>query len=294
MRFRSLLIVILALAALGGCTNQKPEPRKFGIGFNLGDYSSNSEFEGIESQQDSGINRDELFVNPYVSLKIQLDETLINNNVYTTYNIDWNLVEENDVAPKLTRTSYSGLARENLTTDGNLPDYEIKKSDTGIEAFADRYPEYATKISAALKPALSADYQIGVITFGRLWGAFFLPSGEHRLFSIGLGPNITYSEGWYEINLCDPYFLLATLNVSQYGKGECRNKTNLTTQRISNFGLGAHGQFILYSYIGKKYEINILGLERYYTYPIIEGQAPKHDPVIQFFNTRIASFVYSF
>ena len=292
MKLRSLLIAILALAALGGCTNQKPEPRKFGIGLKASFYSPDSKFEGIESKSESSINQRNTSIEYSQPIKIQLSETLINDYAYVTNNLDWFLLNENDMPPALRGKRYSELAEENKTIGGYLPDYELKKSDTGIEAFAEEYPEYASKINATSQPALSAEYSIGTVSFGRLWGVFLLSSSRHRWTTFGLGPTISYTEGIYSINVCNPYLLYG--GDTLYRKGECKNKTNLTTQKISNLGLGYHAQVILYSYIGEKFEINVIDTVKYWNYPIVENRTPKHDPEISFLANQIVSVIYTF
>ena len=282
----------------GGCTTQKPEPRKFGIGLKVSFYKPNSKFEGIEKQSQSRINETSNAYGEYSQpVKIQLSETLINDYAYVTNNLEWFLLNENDMPPQLRGKSYGELADEhrimgNKLIGGTLPDYELKKSDTGIEEFAEKYPEYASKINAISQPALSADYSIGTVSFGRLWGVFLLSSSRHRWTTFGLGPTMTYTEGYYSINVCNPYLLYG--GYSRYRKGECKNKTNLITLNLSNLGLGYHWHVVFYSYIGEKFEINFVDLVGFQNYPLVENRTLKHNPEIFFQTTQLASVIYTF
>ena len=272
MRFRSLLLTMSLLIIFSGYTHAN-EPRKFGIGFRYGDYSDISNFHDGEgnwlyigdggeqfiAHSQSGAN-DGVFSgkNLRFPLFLQLDENIFLNNYFSSnfISIDRYLIDN----------SYpEGPNYEELIDSNEFgSEIQISSKQTNISSFYSKFPQYQNKIDISSEPSLSADYEYTHITFGKAIGLFLPISERHRLTSLGIGAGIGYVEGYYDVNLCDP-FIIIKVNKDDEAVRKCKNKSNLFSKHVSNFGLSAYIQIILYSYIGQTFELNFFRADAFNT-----------------------------
>ena len=261
----------------------KPNPRKSGIGFRLGYTLNNSEFRNDNAsfvRSDISVNGD---IGERFPLFYQSDEELTNNYAYSLWYIDFSSNESIDIPPSLDNAAYI-----DLISNSNGGSVILKSNKTYINEFSSTYPQYSSLIEKASEPSLSIDTKLNTITFGRAWGVFLPISEKHRIYSLGLGLGLSYSEGYNAMNLCDPYIItteeihppnLLILSTQKFRRGLCQNKYNLYHQNISNFGLSGYLQFKFYQYVEENYELVILEIDGYAAVPIFLSLNSENEPL---------------
>ncbi|MBT6726191.1 MAG: hypothetical protein HOA75_05445 [Deltaproteobacteria bacterium] len=258
MRSRHLptIFLLLVIFAIASCSS-KPKPRANAIGVRLGVAYPTASFASNDlslAASDDAVNNSATLRQPFV---IQFAESL-EGHVYSQWVLDFAEVNLNDIPPALEINNDNETYRS--LTNKNPNEFMIKRSQTFIDKFLIRYPRLEEEINSRSEPSLSADVDLGIISFGKLWGIFGTSSEANRWFSIGGGPLLQYTYGKYEINVCGPYTIKGDkhLGLGQYTRvGECTNKGELATKHLSEFGFGVLAHIKLYSYIGDNFEINI-------------------------------------
>ena len=76
------------------------------------------------------------------------------------------------------------------------------------------------------------------------------------------GVGLTYLNGGYSVNLCDPFRIaLEKVDLTLGGsskQGFCQNKQELANFQISEFRASGNAKLIVYSYVGENFEFNAI------------------------------------
>lgn len=271
MRFRYLSITLILLLII--CQKSyATKPKQMGIGIRAGVYNDVTRFQDDDDVEyitsdldDDGDEQPSRF-----PLFIQFEEDLLYSWVNTTWYVDINLSTKSDMSPALVKgLNYDDLMEWNKDSSGNDQSFSINSAETKIDYFIFKYPQFSNLINSISNPSLSADYNLATITAGKMWG-IFIPIGNHnRIFSFSLGWGIAYYYGNYQINICNPYF------VENKGNGLCKNKTEIYSAHVSNFGLSGTYDLALYTYVGETFEITVGNASQVASYPILEKNYNK-------------------
>jgi hypothetical protein len=276
MKFKSLLLFLLLLLVFCGYAYAETKPRKFGLYFRNGvskDVSRITDDDETYAESTEGIGSEPQMI----PIALQLDEDLLSNWAYTTWFVSLESVNVEDMPPVLPNTTYEDLIDFNKSDNGTK-DFSITSAQTNIDVFKLRHPEYTSQIDALSDPSLSGDLNLWTLVVGKSLGVF-VPIGErHRLASLGVGLGVSYTEGQYAVNLCDPYFVEGEpsgsgFNGSKTRRGICKNKSEIYVGQVSNFGYAYNLEVYGYSYIGESFELNILKFINYESTPITSKQA---------------------
>ncbi len=178
--------------------------------------------------------------------------------------------------PTLKGTTYKNLISVNQSNN-NSKNISITSAQTNIDEFTLRHPEYKSQIDALSEPSLSGDLNLWMFAFGKSWGVFIPIRERHRLLSVGGGFGISYTEGQYAVNLCDPYIIEG--EITKYGlllgqevsKGICSNKSEIYAGRLNHFGFSLDARLGLYSYIGESFGFNIFRISNVIPIPVLAG-----------------------
>lgn len=313
MRLRPLLLIILFLIVLGAqCYGEIPK-RKLGLGYRIGYVYDESSFSGGGQEYISyspEINyvdgvRTPFFLQLGGTLgPLNFEEDILYNFISFGWFFDFRQDSASNMPPTLVDTNYSEIISKN-SSSGDIP---IKSSQTFIQSFSDKFPQYSTVINSLSEPSLSADFNISTIAIGRSFG-LFIPYfglfgnetlGTTRLLSLRVGGGISLTSGHYTVNLCDPYVISGNEVNQNYApsfrKGSCYNKTNLYSQNISNIGFAGYFSFKSLTYFTNKLEINFLELETYQVKPL-QINAPDENAIKPNFRSlyrNLLSVVYRF
>ena len=287
MRFRSLLTAMLLLIVFVGHSNAT-KPRKAGIGVRYGFYQDFSRLDYENGKEfiryDTEVNHKRNLLVPF---KIQFNEELINDWVYTTWLASLEHNNTTDMPP----------AGPNYSHVNFQSDYIVDTTEE-VSEFKSKFPQYSEKINSANNPSLSADFEIYTLHFGKLWGVF-IPIGErNRILGVGLGLGVAYMEGRFSVNICDPYVVESKISPSEdiifndYRKGICNKKEELFHNSISNFEISYMSEISLYSYIGEKYEINFINIRQFWSNIILKQQDSPVQLVNNTSNVEVISVIY--
>lgn len=269
----------------------QPKERKAGVGFRYGINGTIASFsipntndnssrliEGHESINDPFTMRSPLF--------LQFNEDLLKGSptskfpgvtfpAYSLWYFDLASFKRSDIPPFLNHPENKNFSDLKNDSDGQA--FIIKSSHTNIDAFSQKYPEYRSLINAASEPSISADADFNTISLGKNFG-IFLPMGErNRLGNAYFGIGISYMEGYYDINLCDPYIVIVDekshtfpgISIPSIGQGSCNSKYRLERENISNFGISAAFSYIIYQYIGESSDFSFGQFEGHVSYPVL-------------------------
>ena len=200
---RLISLALLLAVSVTACSSGKTKPRAMGIGIRFGSINDATMIEGRDGElyveADQKINYDST---PMFPAFFQFDEDLLTNWAYGEAVVDFAPMRRENLPPKLKESySYNTIINENTT------DFDLDSSKTKITEFRSAYPEYASKIDNATNPAISADYDVKVFSVGYNWGIFLPISERHRIFTVGLGVGLSYSDGVLIMNLCDPFHI---------------------------------------------------------------------------------------
>lgn len=259
MRFWSLVLTIILLIVFGEYA-YATNPRKFGIGLRYGWSDTSTSFgQYIEDDADEKVNDGGTATIPLI---LQLDEDLVNNYSFTTWFVDLSRLTQTDHPPRLRGKNFSNLLGEK--------NYAVPTEYTYTNKFSDSYPQYSPVINNASNPSLSADYDVNQISFGKSGGIFYPHKEFWRLGTISLGLGLNYTEGNYQINLCDPYLISAEKQEAisfkgKFTKGYCLSKTELFSANVSNFSVALNFTFIFYSFVFDLSTVEIFKINRIYS-----------------------------
>ena len=230
-----------------------------GIGLRSGSINDATYIEGrdgeVYSERDFKVNDDSI---PIFPVFLQLDENLLSNWAYGEAVVDFAPMRRENLPPKLKEEyDYGTIINENTT------DFDLDSSKTKITEFRSAYPEYATQIDNATNPAISADYDVKLYTVGYNWGIFLPISERHRIFTVGLGVGLSYSDGVLIMNLCDPFHISLeekSTGRNPYKQGFCQNKQDLVSVSIKGLNFNTNYKIIPYSFIGEDFEFNLAAI----------------------------------
>ena len=252
---RLISLALLLAVSVTACSSGKTKPRGMGIGLRSGSINDATYIEGrdgeVYSERDFKVNDDSI---PIFPVFLQLDENLLSNWAYGEAVVDFAPMRRENLPPKLKEEyDYGTIINENTT------DFDLDSSKTKITEFRSAYPEYATQIDNATNPAISADYDVKLYTVGYNWGIFLPISERHRIFTLGMGVGLSYSDGVLIMNLCDPYHIsIAEVPEQDYKQAFCQNKQKLVNVSYKGPILNSNYKMILYTYVGEDFEFNFI------------------------------------
>ena len=294
------LLVVLCVSC------SKSNPRKSGIGLRAGLTTNSSTFSlpnvddnATQIYSDFSVNNK---ANERFPLFYQSDENLVSNWAYSLWYIDLIQDKSYNIPPVLNDPDNKSYL--NLINDSDGQSIVVKSSQTNINTFQKKYPEYNSIIDAASEPSLSADTNLNAIILGKAWGVFIPVYENFRINSLGLGLGISYTEGYYDVNLCDPYIItgneinpsgLGSVSTSQRSReGLCSKKYNLDRQRISHFGASLAVLIKVFQYIGESFELTLGELDIYASIPIIQEKEKVLESNLSSLYTNLISTVIYF
>lgn len=264
-------------------------PRKAGIGLRFSYTEDHTHFTGNPKKDDEyskyiDYGKEDLRVNAggktIIPFFIQLNENLLGTNSFTNWFVDIGRLIQDDHPPGLSGKTWDAFYEENAANDS----FNVPTENTRTSQFSSIYTKYSSIINGAVNPSLSADYYITRISIGKTWGVFANSSQYNRWLTIGIGVGINYNEGIYHINLCDPYIVFTEAKrespKGSFREGICNNKTELYSNKISNFSLALNIPMTLYSYIDDKFEVNLGQMEFYTLSPLHYEISKNNDDVL--------------
>ena len=176
---------------------------------------------------------------------------MFGNWAYGEAAVDFSPMRRKNLPPKLQKDSHSTL------TDEATTDFDLDSSKTYITDFRSAYPEYASKIDATTNPTISADYDISMATLGYKVGLFVLVSKNHRIMTPDARVGLSYLNGGYSVNLCDPFRIsLEKVDLTLGGsskQGFCQNKQDLVSFQINEFRASGNAKLIVWSHVGENF-----------------------------------------
>ena len=289
------------MMTLVAACSTKPRPRGLGIGLRSGINQPNTNFRTdgeaiISTNNNVNSNHEQRF-----PLFLQAEEDLITSWAFTQWFFDVAQANVVDIPPVLDNVTYSELETAN-TVNEEKQAFSIESSQTKISIFYNKSSNYQSLIDARSEPSLSADYSATTLTAGKSWGVFYPYSESSRWLTFGIGVGVGYTEGMYSVNLCDPFVVTADTIEGLSGfeetrKGECRGKTELYKNRISNLGLAISTIWKVYSYVGDTFEFNFMETDTFVNHLPTQEIASEENILEPQFNsqyTNVVSLVYRF
>jgi len=237
---------IIDYTSFGGKLNEKDKS---------GSVESKDDFIYIRANHDNSDMNNEIEpkLSPLETFFIQSSENALSDFRSYIWLYDYTRLHGKDIPPVLKEKKYSDLI--------NSGTYDVPYEDTYAGDFADTFPQYSDKINQSSNPSLSADYDLTKISIS-LVGYLFLPYQApmlglgHRVFTLGLGFGVGYTNGYYRVNVCDPFSISTEIKNSSR-KRFCLNKNELFSARVSYLSFEGNAVLKLYSYIGDSFELNI-------------------------------------